>query len=101
MNEPKTQPRQAALLSVSVALSIAAGISPEVTHRWFYRVPTLMEATLVLGPLLFVPFTIAAYYYSGRNKLTLLLWLLAPLCFRRLLEFLLAGLLWTLRGGMV
>jgi hypothetical protein len=60
-----------------------------------------MMLVIVLAPIVFVASVLGAYYSSGRRKLMLLLWLLAPLCFYRLLEFVLIGLLWQLRGGMV
>lgn len=101
MNLAEATRRRPVLLSCSVVLAIATGIMPEVAHRWLFYVPGFMEATLIVGPLFFVPLVVGAYHFSGKKRVTLWLWLLGPLCFRRLIEFLWTGLLWTLRGGMV
>jgi hypothetical protein len=60
-----------------------------------------MMLVTVLAPVVFVLSVLTAYYSSGRRKRMLFLWLLAPLCFYRLLEFLVIGFLWHLHGGMV
>ena len=85
-----------------VALAFASALLPEIAHRWFYYLPGfMMNAAMIIGPVVFVPSTICAYYSSGRKRIVLLLWVLAPICFLRLLLDLWVGLLWTLRGGMV
>jgi hypothetical protein len=81
-------------------VAIISAFSPKLALRWLYPDPLMMLVTVV-APIVFVVSVLTAYYSSGRRKRMLLLWLLAPLPFYRLLEFLLIGLLWHLRGGMV
>ena len=83
-----------------VSLAVAGALLPEAALRWLYPDPVMMIAT-VAGPGVYLLSTVCAYYVSGKRKVALLLWLLAPLAFFRPLEFLYAWLLWTLRGGMV
>ena len=92
---------QQLLFVCCVTLALVAAVIPEVTYRWYYYLPDLTRASQIVGPTVFVPATIAAYYYSGRRRLTLLLWLLAPLCFLRIVLFIATGILWSLRGGIV
>ena len=89
------------LFIVCLMLALVAAVVPEMTYRWYYYHPDVARTTQLLGPMVFVAFTIATYYYSGRNKWMLLLWVLAPLCFLRIALFAITGLLWSLRGGMV
>ena len=89
------------LLTLCVALAVASALLPEIAYRWFYYLRGFMSAATIIGPVVFVPSSICAYYSSGKKKPLLLLWVLAPICFGRLLLDLWVGLLWTLRGGMV
>ena len=84
----------------ATSLAVISAVSPKLALRWVYP-DALMMLVIVLAPVVFVLSTLVAYYSSGRKKRVLLLFLLTPLCFYRLSEFLLLGLLWYLRGGMV
>src|SRR3990172_4423940 len=102
MKERSAPPFRAGLLTLCVVLAFASALLPEIVYRWFYYLPgSFWSAAMIIGPVIFVPSTICAYYASGRRKIVLLLWVLAPICFGRLLLDLWVGLLWTLRGGMV
>ena len=101
VTDPNAMAPRRTLFVFCFTLAILAGLAPELTYRWYYDHPDVTRGIQVLGPMLFVPFTIATYYYSGRRKWTLWLWLLAPVCFLRIVLFIVTGILWSLRGGMV
>jgi hypothetical protein len=81
------------------SVTVVSAVMPEAALQWVFPDSVMMVA-IVAAPVLFIGSAIGAYYLSGKRKITLLLWVLAPLSFFRLFEFLYAGLLWTLRGGM-
>ena len=51
-----------------------------------WRLFNVMMLTYVVGPLAFLTSIVCAYYVSGRSKKVLFLLLLAPICFRRIVE---------------
>ena len=87
------------MLWCCIGVAVGAAFLPEAGLRWLYPDAVMMLAVIV-APAAFAVSAVCAYYLSGKRKITLLLWVLAPLSFFRLFEFLYAGLLWTLRGGM-
>lgn len=85
----------------SVVAAIISALLPEVATHWFHWPPDAVFAVWIAAPAVFVASVIGAYYLSGKRKVSLLLWLLAPFSFFNILEFLVVAFLWTLRGGGV
>lgn len=62
-----------------ITLSVATALAPRLGPLLFgFGLEWLFWA---LCPLIYVIATTKAYFVSGKNRWTLLLWLLAPICF--------------------
>jgi len=85
----------------SVVGAIISALLPEVAGHWLHWPPNAVFVVWVGAPVVFVASAICAYYFSGKRKISLLIWLLAPFAFLNILRFVLVALLWTVKGGGV
>lgn len=89
-------PRLIAAIALAVITALSPHFGPPLVH---YNAMTWIF--YLVSPLLFVVLAIGVYVSTNRNRWSLLLWLLAPICFWYPGQLLLMLLIWTLRGGMV
>jgi hypothetical protein len=85
----------------SIVIAVISALLPEIESRWLNWPPDVAFVAWIGAPIVFSAAAGVAYYFSGKRRITLLLWLLAPFSFFNILQFLLVAVLWTLRGGGV
>jgi hypothetical protein len=96
-NEPPRPNGRA--LAGALALVALAALLPEAAAQWFAW-PRLVVVAVSLGaPPAFVAAALAAYALSGRDRLMLALWLLAPLAFFNAVQGLVIVLVRALAGA--
>jgi hypothetical protein len=99
LTPPRARPFALLPFAGCLALAVAAGLTPELVHRYLHTLPPVVNVSMVAAPVVFVFSAMGAYQFSGRRRAALLPWALAPVCFYRALEDMLVRLLWAFGGG--